>query len=156
MTTTFETAKVCDKVFSPLFGWGVIERIDTSDRHPIFVRFAHDNSVSSFTVEGYYRVDLPRQSLFWGEVSIEAPPKPLPTRLFNGVEILDISFKPIPRMFAYIPAPTHPDLCVRIYYCDNRANEHLIGNRLCYPDTEIGMQAAIMHAKAMLGINPPK
>jgi hypothetical protein len=35
--------------------------------------------------------------------------------------------------------------CEEDYYRSN--------NNLCYPDTEEGKQAAIMHAKAMLGIN---
>jgi hypothetical protein len=154
MTTTFETAKVCDKVFSPLFGWGVIERIDTSDRHPIFVRFAHDNSVSSFTVEGYYRVDLPRQSLFWGEVSIEAPAKPVPVKVIHGVEVPDISFTPIKGERYYAPAPDYVCLQYTASFYSCEADTHRIANGLCYPHTEEGRNAAVIHAKAMLGINP--
>jgi hypothetical protein len=37
-------------------------------------------------------------------------------------------------------------------YCSNEINNHLRDNNLCYPFTEEGKQAAILHAKAMLGI----
>jgi hypothetical protein len=154
MTTTFETAKIGDKVYSTTFGWGEIERIGTGNNHPINVRFAHDNSVSSFTVEGYYRADLPRQSLFWGEVSIEAPPKPVPTRMINGIEIPDISFTPCEGELCCVPSPIIPQMYIRVYFNTAAADEHRILHGLCYPDTEQGKQAAIMHAKAMLGIHP--
>jgi hypothetical protein len=75
-TTTFENAKIGDRVYSPTFGWGKIEHTNRNTRHPIQVRFFHDNYFSGYTIEGYYYIDLPVQSLFWDEVTIEAPTKP--------------------------------------------------------------------------------
>lgn len=55
MTTTFETAKPGDRVWSIRNGWGEIHDADESGAYPISV---------------YY-------SVYWDEVEIEAPQKPL-------------------------------------------------------------------------------
>jgi hypothetical protein len=150
MTTTFENAKVGDKVFSPTFGWGEIDHINMFSKHPINVRFFHDNASSGYTFEGYFYIDLPIQSLFWDRVDIEASVKPVGVKIVNGVEIPDISFKPDSGEYCYIPFPTHADLYLRIYYCYPGLDEHVVTNNLCYPYTEEGKQAAILHTKAML------
>jgi hypothetical protein len=156
-TTTFETAEIGDRVFSPTFGWGEIECIyDNSEKYPMLVKFYSDpDETRYFTFEGYYYKDTMFQSLFWDEVTIEAPVKPVKlaaTKVVNGVEIPDISFKPDSGEHCYIPFPTHSDLYLRIYYCCPGLDEYVIANNLCYPDTEEGKQAAILHAKAMLSI----
>jgi hypothetical protein len=51
------------------------------------------------------------------------------------------------------PQHVHQDLYRHLYYCFNEANEHLKNNGLCYPCTEEGKSAAILHAKAMLKVN---
>jgi hypothetical protein len=150
--TTFENAKIGERVFSPTFGWGKIERIGNDTKHPINVRFSYDNSASSFTLEGYYRRDLPIQSLFWDEVSIKAPVKPVPMKVINGLEIPDISFKPNIEERCYIPAII-PELYRGLCFYRSDMNVHLSDNGMCYPDTKEGKQAAILHAKAMLGIH---
>lgn len=79
MTTTFETAKVGDKVWSMAFGWGEIERIETSITfYPIDVYFPSVIETFPYTVDGKEYPDSTYQTLFWDEVVIEAPQKPLP------------------------------------------------------------------------------
>ena len=78
MTTTFETAKVGDRVWCMRAGWGEI-RDDrrASAAYPIHVYFSNDE-FKTYTVDGLYDADDITQSLFWDEVKIEAPQKPLP------------------------------------------------------------------------------
>jgi hypothetical protein len=77
MTTTFESAKVGDRVYSHTFGWGEIEYVNEySHFYTIHARFFHTNETKGFTLEGYLYSDLQIQSLFWDEVTIEAPKKP--------------------------------------------------------------------------------
>jgi hypothetical protein len=150
-TTTFENARVGDQVFSHTFGWGVIAQIKEGSDYPILVRFFGGTYSSSYTVEGYFYKDSPIQSLFWGETKIKAPVKPVPIKVINGIEIPDISFKPKEGEVCCIPSPIIPELYLRVQYCSSRADEHLFTHGLCYPDTEQGKRAAILHAKAMLG-----
>lgn len=84
MTTTFETSRVGDRVFSHTFGWGEIARISLLARRPIYVCFFSNNESGFYTLEGYHDPNLPVQSLFWDEVTIEAPVKPVTTGI--GVE----------------------------------------------------------------------
>jgi hypothetical protein len=84
MTTTFQTAKVGDRVYSPTFGWGEITSITPMSIHPIKVYFSWYNVPESFTIEGYYYADLPLQSLFWDEVHIKAPVKPVGAKVINN------------------------------------------------------------------------
>jgi hypothetical protein len=158
MSTTFEKARVGDKVFSHTFGWGVIEYINSNDNlYPIYVNF-HDvvGLICRYSFKGYYDSDSGMQSLFWDEVVIEAPKKPkkyINIKVVNGIEIPNISFSPNPGEYCYSPVPIHPDLHRHLYYCFNEANEHLKNNGLCYPCTEEGKAAAILHATAMLKSN---
>jgi hypothetical protein len=152
MSTMFENAKVGDKVFSHTLGWGEIERISRDTKHPINVRFSLDNSTSSFTVEGYRRADLPVQSLFWNYVHIEAPTKPIIVKTIHGVEVPDLSFHPTDETDYYYPATNDDMFDTTTYYNEYTSDRFRSTNNLCYPYTEEGKQAAILHAKAMLGI----
>jgi hypothetical protein len=156
-TTTFEDAKISDKVYSVAFGWGEIICTDGFEHYPIGVRF--QNVVIDthyFTLDGCYYTDNPIQSLFWDEVHIKAPVKPIKlpaTKIVNGIEIPDISFKPSLNEYYYTPMPNYPELChLMMDFHSNRLTNHLSVNNLCYPYTEEGRAAAILHAKAMLGI----
>lgn len=77
MTTTFETAKVGDKVWCMMSGWGEIRGIDSSKDYPIAVYFAGDD-FKTYTVDGLYEADNLNRTLFWDEVVIDAPVKPMP------------------------------------------------------------------------------
>lgn len=79
MTTTFETAKVGDEVWCIRQGWGKIRSIskDPDDLYPVNVDFPSLER-EEYTVDGLiHRHDI-TQSLFWSEVKVEAPQKPLP------------------------------------------------------------------------------
>jgi hypothetical protein len=157
MTTTFETAKVGDRVYSPAFGWGEIRYIYTSKKYPLSIKFYDDpDEEYEFTFEGYYFKDVQRQSLFWDEVVIKVPIKPViipATKIVNGVEIPNISYRPKTHHHCNIPSPANPAFYenVRCYNNENIAYMSALG--LCYPNTEKGKAAAILHAKAMLGIH---
>lgn len=77
MTTTFETAKVGDKVWCMRFGWGEIRNTEASTAYPIAVYFPEDE-FETYTAGGLYDEDDITQSIFWDEVVIEAPVKPIP------------------------------------------------------------------------------
>lgn len=75
-TTTLEDAKVGDKVWDTRKGWGVVAEMRYSNEYPILVNFGHN--YESYTLDGYYFEGDVNPSLFWDEIVIEAPPKPLP------------------------------------------------------------------------------
>lgn len=76
MTTTFETAKVGDKVWSSASGWGTVKAIDDSE-YPITVYY-EDGASDTYTVEGFLFKDGGLQVLFWNEIVFDAPVKPMP------------------------------------------------------------------------------
>ena len=77
MTTTFETAKVGDRAWSIERGWGVIQSLDGGETYPIIIEFQNERSLS-YTLGGKRLTTHELQTLFWDEVVIEAPVKPMP------------------------------------------------------------------------------
>ncbi len=76
MTTTFEKAKVGDKVWGVSRGWGEIRKIESDgNTYPLDVYFDKGESFS-FNRAGKYLVGDKFQSLFWDEVKIVAPEQP--------------------------------------------------------------------------------
>jgi hypothetical protein len=154
MTTTFETAKVGDRVFSHTFGWGEIREVSEDSQNVYYIHVYFENhGFEHYTLDGYFHNISHIQSLFWDECTIEAPTKPLPIKLVHGVEVPDISFHPTNQTGYYYPYPTGEDLVYFTVYDDvYSVDKFRSANNLCYPNTEEGKQAAILHAKAMLGI----
>ena len=76
-TTTFETAKVGDRVWSITKGWGEIFRIDKRSEYPLYVKY-DSTGYDTFTFGGYLLESYVMRSLFWDEVVIDAPAKPMP------------------------------------------------------------------------------
>lgn len=75
------------------------------------------------------------------------------TKLIHGVEVPDISFIPEQDKEYYFPAPHITKLYGCTNYLSKSENDSFkVQQGLCYPHTEEGKQAAILHAKAMLGI----
>ena len=72
----FEHAEVGDKVWDIRQGWGVVSKITPSHTYPIDVEFEYEDD--TYTWDGYFTLDNVNPSLFWDEIKIEAPPKPLP------------------------------------------------------------------------------
>lgn len=78
--------------------------------------------------------------------------KPI-TKLIHGVEIPDISFTPAYLQNYWFPNPSTDGFCHQTRYAALSSGDiHRLNHNLCYPYTEKGKQAAILHAKAMLGI----
>lgn len=77
MTTTFEAAQVGDRVWSIERGWGVIQSLGGGETYPIIVEFQNERSLS-YTLGGKRLITHDRQTIFWDEIEIEAPQKPLP------------------------------------------------------------------------------
>ena len=70
--TTFENAKIDDKVWCLYFEeWSTITNINMGYKYPI------QTELNSYTIDG--RMNIKRgRTLFWGEVLITPPEKPLP------------------------------------------------------------------------------
>ena len=70
--TTFETAKVGDRVWCLYYNkWLTITNIRKEDAYPI------KTELNSYTLDGRLNTDIIR-TLFWDEVIITPPEKPLP------------------------------------------------------------------------------
>lgn len=70
--TTFENAKVGDRVWDLFYNrWSIITNIINEDKYPI------KTEIDSYTIKGTINIDGGR-TLFWGEVVITPPEKPLP------------------------------------------------------------------------------
>jgi hypothetical protein len=153
MTTTFESANVGDRVYSIPFGWGEIREISEDSQNVYYIHVYFENhGYEQYTLDGYFHNITHIQSLFWDEVYIKAPAKPIGIKVINGVEIPDISFKP-----TYAQAFLYPSIdCISLHqimtYNNNTWCRFAADNGLCYPYTEEGRNTAILHAKAMLGI----
>lgn len=89
MTTTFETAKVGDKVWDFMFGVGKVVDIINGE-YPIVVDFENERYkvIEQFTYEGTLYKFPGTQTLFWSEIEIVAPRKPLPkdTKVYVWVD----------------------------------------------------------------------
>lgn len=72
MTTTFETAKVGDKVWTFEFGWGEIRSISHLDIYPLLAIFS-DNNYMFYKIDGTHLLRGVKHTLYWDEVKIEAP-----------------------------------------------------------------------------------
>jgi hypothetical protein len=77
MSTTFESASVGDRVWSITKGWGEITKILKHSSFPIHVKY-DSTGYDTFTFDGYLIEAYIMRSLFWDEVKIEAPKKPMP------------------------------------------------------------------------------
>src|SRR5690554_4060634 len=84
--------------------------------------------------------------------SLEYRRKPK-THFVHGVEIPDLRFKPIiGQRYWYPHASMEYLVSSSIRKHGSTADKHRIENNLCYKHSYEGKQAAILHAKAMLGI----
>ena len=72
MTTTFETAQVGDQVYDLCYGWCEIVSIHPNTSYPI------TTDKGTYTYDGKIQLDHKNKTLFWDEVIITPPPKPLP------------------------------------------------------------------------------
>ena len=101
-----------------------------------------------FKVKDGVWCDCPRNP-HW-RVTTEYRRKPK-TNIVNGVEIPDLRIEPKCGDQYWYPHPSTKLLCGWEVFRDNVQDSYRKENKLCYENTEAGKQAAILHAKAMLG-----
>ena len=71
--TTFENAKIGDRVWCMLCGWGKVESIGT-EPYPIEVCF--DSGRFELYAYNGRLIEKYNQSLFWDEIKFQVPPRP--------------------------------------------------------------------------------
>lgn len=85
----FKNAKVGDRVWDFLFGWGTIINICEDENHyPIEVMFELEDRTHEYKLDGK-RYAARNQTLFWDEIKFEIPKKP-----FNLKEFLRENLEP--------------------------------------------------------------
>ena len=87
----FENAKVGDRVFDLLKGWGTIVEIRKNEEYPIYVN-ADIDSFCTFTLEGKRYVKDVTPTLFWNEFHV--PTEEEDKKTFDLVEYLKENLKP--------------------------------------------------------------
>lgn len=101
-------------------------------------------------IKGKWHDCKDQTQLFHASKEYRRKPK---TKLIHGVEVPDISFAPQHGEIFMLATPMYSSACVRTRMDFTHPDmNHIISNGLCYPDTREGKQAAILHAKAMLGV----
>ena len=145
--------KVGQRVYCLLNGYGTVHRIVAEDSYPIRVKFTALDE--SYSVEGKLFHYSENRSLYLDKPEIIEPPAPILTKLIHGVEVPDISFTPKTNDIYYFPTPNTDYLQTTTRYCTTSSSDkHRSDHGMCYPCTEKGREAAILHAKAMLGASP--
>ena len=85
----FRNAKVRDRAYDILRGWGTIVEINEDREYPI-VFIADVDSFCTFTFDGKRDVNDKNPSLFWDEIKYEIPEKPTIFNLENELRKLII------------------------------------------------------------------
>ena len=96
--TTFENAKVGDRVFHYRYGWSTITNIREESNYPIIIDYDF-----SFTYEGFANKSDKNRTLFWDEIVITPPEKPL-LKLEVDTKVLvrdTLSSEPLRRYFSH-------------------------------------------------------
>lgn len=93
--------------------------------------------------------DLTCNPSFAAHLGYRQKPK---THTVNGVEVPDLRIEPKAGDRYYLVNPTKPEFFNYEVATGNKYDSKWIERGLCYEDTEEGKQAAILHAKAWLGI----
>lgn len=75
MSKTFENAKVGDKVWDIIYGWGNIISVIKDYPFPIMVEFGNGKR-TSYKFNGKYNDTDVNPVLFWNEIKIDIPEKP--------------------------------------------------------------------------------
>ena len=104
--TTFEDAKVEDRVFDIKHGWGFISKIYPKNMRPVTVQFSKYDR--SYMFSGKYSETDKNQVLFWDEVTITPPEKPLPKlEVDTKVLVWDTQDSKVKRYFSHFNKDGH-------------------------------------------------
>ena len=150
MTTTFENAKVGDRVYDyAQDAWTTILEINKG-----FLVTEIRSRKHAYYLDGssVHLARLGEQVLFWDKPKVTAPLQPPRTKLINGIEVPNNSFRPSHGEDYYAIDLADKRFYVEFKWRDDEMDFVLYERDLCYPFTEEGKQAAILHAKAMLGV----
>jgi len=130
---------------------GVVDYVNVSYRT---LRVEFDEAYLGYDLEGFRIVCSQKENrkLFWDEIKFEIPPQSPRMKLIHGVEVPDIVFKPGLGEDYYAVDFTDKGFYVEYDWGGDELDYTLYERGLCYPFTEEGKKAAILHAKAMLGI----
>lgn len=81
----FSQAKIDDRVWSLIDGWGIVIENYSKKDYPILVKF-DDGKYNRFTIEGKCSIFNLNPTLFWNEIKFEIPqpPKRKVTKTFEG------------------------------------------------------------------------
>ena len=99
-------------------------------------------------ISGEWR-DLTCNPSFATHLGYRRKPK---THTVNGVEVPDLRIDAKEGEYYYLPDPTEPEFTYKYEATIDICDTVWTSRRLCYEPTEAGKQAAILHAKAWLGI----
>jgi len=69
----FKNARVGDKVWGFVNGWGEVIAIEDSGTYSLKVKFIIGEGIRAYTVDGLYYITHERPSLFWNELKFEIP-----------------------------------------------------------------------------------
>lgn len=69
----FRNAKVGDRVYDYLLGWGTITDTNWAKYYPISVKFDYEEIERVFTREGFENEEDLNPRLFWNEIKFEIP-----------------------------------------------------------------------------------
>lgn len=148
--TTFENARIGDRVWSIVSGWGYVGEIKTGSIYPIEVTLDCGDTLS-YTFGGRSSVNHEFQSLFWNVVCFAVPTQPIRTMKIFGKDVPDLRFVPRGGMAYYYPCLQKDEMFgTDIFYAGSVMGESNIKNNLCYPCTGEGKEAAMLHARAMV------
>lgn len=89
----FDNAKVGDRVWSSMFGWGTIEEIDLKAMYELLVCFDECDGQERYSLYGYCSISHLVPTLFWNEFHI--PTEEEDRKPFNLVEFLRENLKPV-------------------------------------------------------------
>jgi hypothetical protein len=154
MPTTFEEAKIGDKVWSVSYGCGVVCSLlappEYNGPYPIEVLFDANPDISvRYTVLGQESIDQNRV-LFWQEIK---EPEYIPrTRLINDIEVPNVHFRLELYRYYYYPSL---DLIIRdrtFLIEDDKTNENNAIDGICYPYIPENKKVAISYTKSLFRI----
>lgn len=152
-TTTFEYAKVGDKVWDFNYGWGTVRGTLTTHKSRTYIEVVFTSCEEYYTPDGVCSSISGTPTLFWDEIKFKVPKRPVRVKLINGEEVPDISFRPVEDEHFYMPSTLIPEMFnYTRFHVGGQSSEWLFSNDMCYPFTEEGKQTAILHTKALLGI----
>lgn len=85
----FSNAKIGDRVWSSMFGWGTIEEIDLKATYALLVSFDECDGKERYSLYGYCSISHLVPTLFWNEFHI--PSDEEDRKQFNLVEFLQLN-----------------------------------------------------------------